>query len=77
MERVHYTKFLPGSIHTLLERIIVTERTFVAALQHRKAVLGVWRQWPSLFYWFYFFVCLFFFFAALKLNFTVAIKCVV
>lgn len=52
MERVHYTEFMSGSIHTLLERIRVTERTFVAALQHRKARLGIWRQWPSLFYCF-------------------------
>lgn len=53
MERVYYTEFMSGSIHTLLERIIVTERTFVAALQHRKAMLGIWRQWPSLFYCFF------------------------
>lgn len=54
MERVHYTDFLSGSFHTLLDRIIVTERTFVAAPQHRKAVLGIWRQWPSFFYCFSF-----------------------
>lgn len=51
MERVHYTEFMSGSIHILLERIIVSERTSVAALQHRKAMLAVWRQWPSLFHW--------------------------
>lgn len=53
MEKVLYTEFMSGSIHTILERIIVTERTFVAALPHRKAMLGVWRQWLSLFHCFF------------------------